>query len=80
MCESWRFGPRAGRPRRRALAALIPDDNPTGILLSAGDLEEGIAAFLTLSAGPGEEGAVSAFDRFESFKEGFVDGTAACDL
>jgi predicted metalloprotease len=61
-------------------AALIPDDNPTGILLSAGDLEEGIAGFLTLSAGPGEEGAVSAFDRFESFKEGFVGGTEACDL
>jgi len=61
-------------------AALIPEDNPTGILLSAGDLEEGIAGFLTLSATPGEEGAVSAFDRFESFKDGFFFGTAACGL
>lgn len=61
-------------------AALIPDDNPTGIVLSAGDLEEGISGFLTLSATPGEEGAVSAFARFESFKDGFFDGTVACDL
>ncbi|MEE8498687.1 MAG: neutral zinc metallopeptidase [Acidimicrobiia bacterium] len=59
-------------------AALIPDDNPTGILLSAGDLEEGIAGFLTLSATPGDEGTVSAFDRFEAFKDGFFLGTDAC--
>ncbi len=61
-------------------AALIPDDNPTAIRLSAGDLEEGIAGFLTLPANPGEGGYVSAFDRFESFKEGFFLGTDACEL
>lgn len=61
-------------------AALIPDDNPMGILLSAGDLEEGIAGFLTLSAAPGDEETVSAFDRFESFKDGFFSGTDACGL
>jgi predicted metalloprotease len=59
-------------------AALIPEDNPTEIVLSAGDLEEGIAGFLTLSSS--EEGEVSAFDRFESFKRGFFLGTDACDL
>jgi predicted metalloprotease len=59
-------------------AALIPDDNPTGILLSAGDLEEGIASFLQLTAATEE--SISAFDRFESFKDGFFDGTGACNL
>jgi len=59
-------------------AALIPEDNPTEIVLSAGDLEEGIAGFLTLSSS--EEGEVSAFDRFESFKDGFFLGTDSCDL
>ncbi len=61
-------------------AALVPEDNPMEILLSAGDLEEGIAGFLTLSATPGEDGAVSAFDRFESFKDGFFSGTDACGI
>jgi predicted metalloprotease len=83
---------RAGLPTRTAeaqlqvdcltgvwTAALVPDDNPTGILLSAGDLEEGIAGFLTLSS-PGLEGGSSAFERFESFKDGFFDGTTACGL
>jgi len=61
-------------------AVLIPDDNPTTIRLSAGDLEEVIASILTLSDAPGEKGAVSAFDRFESFKDGFFLGTDVCDL
>jgi predicted metalloprotease len=61
-------------------AALIPEDNPTGILLSAGDLEEGIAGFLTLSSIPSTDDDVGAFDRFEAFKEGFFDGAEACDL
>lgn len=61
-------------------AALVPAPNPTGIFLSPGDLEEGIAGFLTLSAAPGEEGVVSAFDRFEAFKDGFVLGTDSCGL
>ncbi len=62
-------------------AAMIPADNPMGIFLAAGDLEEGIAGFLTLSATPGEEEmGVSAFDRFEAFKDGFFDGTTACGI
>jgi predicted metalloprotease len=63
-------------------AAMIPFDNPMGIYLAAGDLEEGIAGFLQLSAIPGEDGAESAgaFQRFESFKDGFFDGTAACEF
>jgi predicted metalloprotease len=62
-------------------AALLPiDENPMGIYLSAGDLEEGIAGFLQLSANPGAEGAATAFDRFEAFKDGFFDGLTVCGL
>lgn len=61
-------------------AALIPEDNPTGILLSAGDLEEGISGFLALSATPGAEGELSAFQRFEAFKSGFFDGIGVCGV
>ncbi len=61
-------------------AALIPEDNPMQIVLSAGDLEEGIAGFLRLSAPAGEEGAVAAFDRYGSFKEGFFFGTDMCNI
>ena len=58
-------------------AAMVPVENPLGILLSAGDLEEGIAGFLTLSVTPGDDG-VGAFQRFEAFKDGFFDGSDAC--
>ena len=61
-------------------AALIPQDNPTGIVLSAGDLEEGISGFLALSATAGVEGEVSAFQRFEAFRIGFFDGITACGV
>lgn len=61
-------------------AALVSEDNPTGIVLSAGDLEEGIAGFLTLSGAPGESGGLSAFDRFEAFKDGFLFGNSSCGL
>jgi len=57
-------------------AALIPTDNPTGIVLSAGDLEEGIAGFLQLTP----DGTVTPFQRFEAFSDGFLDGANACDL
>jgi hypothetical protein len=51
------------------------------LFLSAGDLEEGIAGFLSLSAAPGEDGSgAGAFDRFEAFKNGFFNGTDACGL
>ena len=62
-------------------AALTFQDNPMQLFLSAGDLEEGIAGFLTLSATPGEESTgTGAFDRFEAFKDGFFNGTDACGL
>ena len=61
-------------------AALIPQDNPTGIVLSAGDLEEGISGFLALSATSGLEGEVSAFRRFEAFRTGFFDGITSCGV
>ena len=62
-------------------AALTFDANPMELYLSAGDLEEGIAGFLTLSSTPGEEGTgAGAFDRFQAFKNGFFDGTDACGL
>ena len=59
-------------------SALIPDDNPTGLLLSAGDLEEAIAGFLQLSSIPEDDEGAGAFERFESFKDGFFDGSDAC--
>jgi predicted metalloprotease len=55
-------------------------DNPMQLFLSAGDLEEGIAGFLTLSSTPGAEPSVGAFDRFEAFSDGFFDGIDACGL
>jgi len=61
-------------------AALTFDDNPMELFLSAGDLEEGIAGFLQLSATPGTEGAAGAFDRFEAFKDGFFFGSDACGI
>ncbi len=62
-------------------AALTFEDNPMELYLSAGDLEEGIAGFLTLSATPGEQGTgATAFARFQSFKDGFFFGTDACGL
>ncbi len=62
-------------------AAMIPVPNPMGIYLAAGDLEEGIAGFLSLSSTPGgEEMAISAFDRFAAFKNGFFDGAVVCGL
>ena len=61
-------------------AALVPFDNPTGIVLSSGDLDEGIAGFLTLGDDPGsgtmERG--TAFERFDAFQQGFFNGTRGC--
>ena len=61
-------------------AELVAFDNPTGIVLSAGDLDEGISGFLTFGADPGE-GAMDAatpFDRFDAFADGFFGGAASC--
>lgn len=56
-------------------AALTLDDNPMEVLLSTGDLEEGISAFLLLSD---PEVGASAFQRFEAFKNGLLNGVDAC--
>jgi predicted metalloprotease len=61
-------------------AALIPEDNPTGILLSPGDLDEAISGFLAFGDDPisGESFAGTPFERFDAFQRGFFDGPAAC--
>lgn len=61
-------------------AALTFEDNPMQLWLSAGDLEEGIAGFLALSATPGVEGETTAFQRFVAFKSGFFDGISVCGV
>lgn len=58
-------------------AALVPP-NPTGIRLSAGDLEEAIAGFLRVRVGSDDAMPSSAFVRFEAFKSGFFEGAPAC--
>jgi predicted metalloprotease len=57
-------------------AALTIEDNPMLVFLSAGDLEEGIAAFLLFT--DHETSGITAFDRFVAFKSGFLDGIDAC--
>lgn len=61
-------------------AAMTFDENPMQLYLSAGDLEEAIAGLLALSASPGSDGAVTAFQRFDAFRSGFFDGIGACDV
>lgn len=63
-----------------AALTLPPEDNPTGIILTAGDLDEGISGFLATSAPAGTEGFASAFDRFEAFKDGFLNGISVCGV
>lgn len=55
--------------------AVANGDSPTELLLSAGDLDEGIAAMINLSD-PRAQG--SAFQRNAFFSEGLVGGPAAC--
>jgi len=59
---------------------LTIEGNDMELNLSAGDLEEGIAGFLTLSATPGEGNGPGAFARYEAFKNGFFDGPTTCGL
>jgi predicted metalloprotease len=49
------------------------DANEDGLLLSPGDLDEGIATFVSLGDGNG-----SAFERVAAFRKGFFDGADAC--
>jgi predicted metalloprotease len=58
---------------------MVPFDNPTRIVLSAGDLDEAVSGFLDLSDDPNGETVVgTAFQRFDAFSRGFLDGSAAC--
>lgn len=60
-------------------AVMVPFDNPTGIVLSAGDLDEAIAGFLAFAEGStGVASSGTAFERFDAFKNGFFNGAAAC--
>ncbi len=60
---------------------LTIEGNDMELNLSAGDLEEGIAGFLTLSATPGEgDGGPGAFARYQAFKSGFFGGPDSCGL
>lgn len=61
-------------------AALVPQDNPTGILLSPGDLDEAISGFLAFGDDPvsGESFGGTPFQRFDAFQDGFFQGAAAC--
>ena len=58
------------------------DNRPNQVLtLSPGDLDEAVIAFLQTSDDP--EGVAmtvgTAFQRFDAFRSGFIDGTTACD-
>lgn len=58
------------------------NNRPNQVLtLSPGDLDEAVIAFLQTSDDPdGEEMTVgTAFQRFDAFRSGFIEGTTACD-
>ena len=60
-------------------AAALPFDNPTEIVLSAGDLDEAISGFLLFSDEPGGTAMTgTAFERFDAFEDGFFNGPEAC--
>ncbi len=58
-------------------AAALPFDNTTGIFLSAGDLDEAVSTFLLFSES-GDGTSAPAFERFDAFEDGFMNGAAAC--
>jgi predicted metalloprotease len=52
------------------------------LVLSPGDLDEAVIAFLYTSDSAASEGELSvgtAFQRFDAYRSGFVEGVAACD-
>ena len=58
-------------------------DEDRELLLSAGDLDEGVIAFLRF--GTGEEGdqvnqSGTVFERVSSFRKGVINGVAACGI
>ena len=53
------------------------------LLLSAGDLDEGVIALLRFGAGEGGDHADqvgTVFDRVSSFRKGIMNGVAACGI
>jgi predicted metalloprotease len=61
-------------------ADMVPFDNPMDLVLSAGDLDEGVAGFLAFGDDPatGEPRGGTAFQRFNAFQDGFFNGAAQC--
>lgn len=55
---------------------LIDVAEESKLVLSPGDLDEAIIAFLAYG---GSDDDASAFTRADAFKDGFLEGTAACD-
>jgi predicted metalloprotease len=51
------------------------------LVLSPGDLDEAVIAFLVTSdeAAEGEEGVGTAFERFDAYRSGFMEGVTACE-
>jgi predicted metalloprotease len=60
-------------------AALTVAQNPTGIELSAGDLDEAVATFIQFGEDSEAAGLTGgAFDRFDAFQSGFFGGIDVC--
>ena len=57
---------------------LNRDELSRGVRLSPGDLDEAVAALLTLGRGTEESSAPSAFERIASYRKGVLDGLEAC--
>ena len=69
-----------------AFSGFVGDRNGKGqeLFLSPGDLDEAVIAFLLNSdAGgrvdSGDDSVGTAFERFDAYRAGFLEGTAACD-
>lgn len=61
-------------------ADMVPSDNPMGLVLSAGDLDEAVAGFLAFGddSSAGTPAGGTAFQRFNAFQDGFLNGAAQC--
>jgi len=69
---AWTSGMVAGIP------IILDDGSETFIGLSAGDLDEAVAGFISFRDAPGESVTGSAFERFNAFQDGFFAGAAQC--
>ena len=61
-------------------SAVVPQPNPTPIVLSAGDLDEAVAGFIQFGDDPAlmDLAGGSPFERFDAFQVGFFGGIDAC--